>query len=68
MARILCAWEFGEDLGHVRRLVPIARELRRLGHEAAFVVRDLAPRGVHGLERFEWFQAPLFRPPPTQDP
>ena len=68
MARILCAWEFGGDLGHVRRLLPIARELRRLGHEAAFAFRDLAPLGAHAAEGFEWFQAPLTRPPPAQNP
>ena len=67
MARILCAWEFGGDLGHVRRLLPIARELRRLGHEAAFVFRDLAPLGAHADEGFEWFQAPLMRLPATQN-
>ncbi len=67
MARILCAWEFGGDLGHVRRLLPIARELRRLGHEAAFVFRDLAPLGAHADEGFEWFQAPLVRLPPLQN-
>jgi UDP:flavonoid glycosyltransferase YjiC (YdhE family) len=67
MARILCAWEFGGDLGHVRRLLPIARELRRLGHEAAFVFRDHAPLGAHADEGFEWFQAPLVRLPPTQN-
>lgn len=68
MARILCAWEFGGDLGHVRRLLPIARELRRLGHEAAFAFRDLTPLGAHTAEGFEWFQAPLTRMPPTQNP
>src|SRR5258706_11647230 len=66
MARILFAWEFGGDLGHVRRLLPIARELRRLGHEAAFVFRDLALLGAHAGEGFEWFQAPLLRLPPLQ--
>lgn len=68
MARILCAWEFGADLGHVRQLLPIARELRRLGHEAAFAFGDLAPLGAHAAEGFEWFQAPLTRLPPAQNP
>ena len=68
MARILCAWEFGGDLGHVGRLLPIARELRRLGHEAAFVFRDLAPLGAYANEGFAWFQAPLLHTPPKQNP
>lgn len=67
MARILCAWEFGGDLGHVGRLLPIARELRRLGHEAAFVFKDLAPLAAHANEGFAWFQAPLLRPPEQQN-
>jgi UDP:flavonoid glycosyltransferase YjiC (YdhE family) len=68
MARILCAWEFGGDLGHIRRLLPIARELRRLGHEAAFVFLDLARLGPYAAEGFEWFQAPHMRLPPKQNP
>jgi hypothetical protein len=63
MARVLCAWEFGGDLGHVRRLVPIARELRAMGHTPVFAIRDSAY--LHGVlaEGFEALAAPLLRMP-----
>lgn len=63
MARVLCAWEFGGDLGHVRRLLPIARELRARGHSTVFAFRDSAY--LHGVlaEGFEAFVAPLLRVP-----
>jgi hypothetical protein len=63
MARVLCAWEFGGNLGHVRRLVPLARELRAMGHSVVFAIRDSAY--LHGVlaEGFEAFLAPLLRVP-----
>lgn len=41
MARILIAWELGDGLGHVGRLLPLARRLGELGHECVFALRDL---------------------------
>ena len=41
MARILLAWELGDGLGHVGRLLPIAAGLKALGHECVLAVRDL---------------------------
>ena len=63
MARVLCAWEYGGDLGHVRRLMPIARALRAMGHSTVFAFRDSAY--LHGAlaEGFEAFLAPLLRIP-----
>jgi UDP:flavonoid glycosyltransferase YjiC (YdhE family) len=63
VAKVLCAWEFGADLGHVRRLIPIARELRAMGHSAAFAFRDSAHLATASAEGFEVFAAPLLRPP-----
>jgi UDP:flavonoid glycosyltransferase YjiC (YdhE family) len=65
VARVLFAWEFGGDLGHASRLVPIARELRRLGHEPLFAFRDLTLLGAFAAEDFEWFAAPRLRLPPA---
>ena len=59
MARVLCVWEFGGDLGHVRRLVPIARELRAMGHEITLAFRDSAFVENARAEGFETFIAPL---------
>jgi len=38
MARIFCAWEFGSGLGHLTRLLPIARRLHDAGHEIVLAV------------------------------
>lgn len=50
--RILLAWELGDNLGHLWRLLPIATRLMQHGHEILFAVRDpalaeqvLGPRG-----------------------
>lgn len=64
MARVLCAWEFGSDLGHIRRLMPIARELRALGHSVSVAFRHSTQLDVAAAEGFEAFLAPLLRVPP----
>jgi UDP:flavonoid glycosyltransferase YjiC (YdhE family) len=75
MARIVFAWELGGDYGHLSRLLPVAQELARRGHETVFVVRELlgaeALLAPHGIR---WFQAPLWiagvtnLPPPISYP
>jgi len=42
MATVLFAWELGGNLGHFTMLLPIARELRRLGYRVVFTLGDLA--------------------------
>jgi UDP:flavonoid glycosyltransferase YjiC (YdhE family) len=59
MARVLCAWEFGGDLGHVRRVIPIAHELRAMGHEVTLVFRDSSFLENGRAQGFETFIAPL---------
>jgi UDP:flavonoid glycosyltransferase YjiC (YdhE family) len=65
MARALFAWELGGDLGHARRTLAVARELRALGHETAFSFLDLAPLAALGDGSLEWFQAPVMAPSPN---
>lgn len=65
MARAFFAWELGGDLGHARRILAVARELRALGHETAFAFVDLATLGTLGDKSLEWYQAPLVAPNPT---
>jgi UDP:flavonoid glycosyltransferase YjiC (YdhE family) len=65
LARVLLAWEFGGDLGHVRRLMPIARELRSMGHAVTFAFRDSAHLGSAITEGFEGFVAPVLRASPA---
>jgi UDP:flavonoid glycosyltransferase YjiC (YdhE family) len=62
MARVLIAWEFGRNLGHIARDLPLARACREAGHEVVWAVRDL--RGVArelAAEDFALLQAPLLR-------
>jgi UDP:flavonoid glycosyltransferase YjiC (YdhE family) len=68
MARVLFAWEFGGDLGHVRRLIPIARELRSMGHEPLVAFRDSALLETAWSAGIEGFVAPLLRVPPQVSP
>ena len=68
MARFLCAWEFGADLGHVRRLVPVAESLRALGHEVCIAFRDSAHLEDARGRGFEAFLAPLLRVPQLVSP
>ncbi len=62
MARVLIAWEFGRNLGHIARDLPLARACREAGHEVVWAVRDLrgAARELAG-EGFALVQAPLLR-------
>jgi UDP:flavonoid glycosyltransferase YjiC (YdhE family) len=67
MARVLVAWEYGEGLGHLRGVLPIARGLRERGHEVSFALRD-ATRLAHARdEGFASWPAPLLRPPARVD-
>ena len=38
---ILFTWEFGDDLGHIARLRPVALELQRRGHQVVFAASNL---------------------------
>ncbi|MFG1424851.1 glycosyltransferase family protein [Roseixanthobacter glucoisosaccharinicivorans] len=59
MGRVLLAWELGEGLGHVSRLLPVAQELKRHGHECIFAVRDLGLAAMRLADTdFPLFQAP----------
>lgn len=61
-ASILFAWELGDGLGHVSRLLRIAERLRERGLKCRFAVRqlELAGRAVQNAG-FEVLQAPLAR-------
>jgi UDP:flavonoid glycosyltransferase YjiC (YdhE family) len=68
MARILCAWEFGGGLGHIRRLLPIALELKALGHDVKVAIRDSAHLEESRAKGFDTFIAPLLRTPREVNP
>ena len=63
MARILFAWEFGANLGHLLPLVPLALRLRSRGHRPVFVVSDVTrAEGGLGSHSLEYMQAPVWHP------
>jgi len=50
-SRILLGWEHGDGLGHVMRLLPLARRLLARGHDVSFAACDLdAVRDALALE------------------
>jgi UDP:flavonoid glycosyltransferase YjiC (YdhE family) len=62
MSRILFAWELGDNLGHVSGFLPLARELRKRGHELILILKDLSHvmAQIHG-ESFPVLQAPIWQ-------
>ncbi|EDP63535.1 probable glycosyl transferase [alpha proteobacterium BAL199] len=66
---VLFAWELGDGLGHVSRLIKIAERLRDAGVRCRFAVRqlELAGRAVQSAG-FEVLQAPLARVEPIRGP
>jgi UDP:flavonoid glycosyltransferase YjiC (YdhE family) len=65
--RVLLAWEFGGDLGHVRRSLAIARRLRERGHEPLLAFTDTTPLAAARDHGIPWVQAPLLVRPAVQD-
>lgn len=66
MAVIALNWELGADLGHLGRLLPIARRLRDAGHRPVLILRDLSRiEQLLGDERIDYLQAPLWLPSPA---
>jgi UDP:flavonoid glycosyltransferase YjiC (YdhE family) len=59
MAVVLMANELGAGLGHITRLVPVARALAARGHQPVFVLRDL----VAAAPAFEQEDFPLLPAP-----
>lgn len=58
MARVLCAWEYGGDLGHVQRLTSLARALREAGHDPALAFSSLQHAAATSAG-YRCYQAPL---------
>ncbi|MCC5887095.1 MAG: hypothetical protein JJT88_11740 [Gammaproteobacteria bacterium] len=64
MAVIALNWELGADLGHIGRLLPIARRLRDAGHRPVLIMRDITRAEVLlGTEGIEYLQAPVWMAP-----
>lgn len=57
MSRVLLAWEYGDHLGHLSKLLPLAMRLKGRGHEVLVVARNvmlatevLAPAGIRFVQ------------------
>ena len=61
--RVLFAWEFGSNLGHLSRDLPLARACLDNGYEVVWAVPDLrGAQAVLGSEPFRLVQSPLLNP------
>ena len=59
MSKLLYAWEFGANLGHVGAFLPLARALRARGHEIRWAVAQTTPAApLLAKEGYTWLQAP----------
>jgi UDP:flavonoid glycosyltransferase YjiC (YdhE family) len=66
MARVLCAWELGSNLGHLGILTPLIRELKKRGHTLGLASQQLDK--VHTLfdtRDVTLMQAPLAQGSPS---
>jgi len=63
MGTVLVTWELGGGLGHIVRLMPVLRGLRRRGHSVWLASRDLSRVGA-ALDEIgvDYVQAPLKLP------
>lgn len=63
MARILCIWELGEDLGHLSQFSVISQELTKRGHEVFFAARDLSrSHAFFPNQQVRLLQSPVWQP------
>ena len=69
MSKLLYAWEFGANLGHIGAFLPLARALRARGHEIRWVVAQATPAArLLAQEGFTWLQAPTCQEMPRAGP
>lgn len=64
MSRIVFAWELGDNLGHLHRMLPIAEALMARGHQVSFIVNHLtAAHAVLTPKGIPFLPAPALRAP-----
>ena len=69
MSKLLYAWEFGANFGHVGAFLPLARALRQRGHDVRWAVSQTAPAArLLTQEGFTWLQAPTCQETPRAGP
>ena len=71
---ILCAWEFGSGLGHVRQFIPLVDRLLARGHRLTLVVQQPAQTAevlraeCRAQGSLNILQAPIWSAEPTYNP
>lgn len=69
MSKLLYAWEFGANLGHVGAFLPLARALRQRGHDVRWAVAHTGPAArLLARQGFTWLQAPTCQETPRAGP
>lgn len=69
MSKLLYAWEFGANLGHVGAFLPLARALRQRGHDVRCALTQAGPAArLLVQEGFTWLQAPSCPETPRAGP
>ncbi len=62
MARIVFTWELGGGYGHLLRMLPLALELEKRGHEVILLLRNLERvEQLFGQYNFSIYQAPIWQ-------
>ena len=69
MSKLLYAWEFGANFGHIGAFLPLARALRQRGHEVRWAVAQTGPAArLLAQEGYTWLQAPTCAETPRAGP
>ena len=69
MSKLLYAWEFGANFGHIGAFLPLARALRQRGHEVRWAVAQTGPAArLLAQEGYAWLQAPTCPETPRAGP
>ena len=69
MSKVLYAWEFGANLGHVGAFLPLARALRQRGHDVRCALSQIGPAArLLAQDGYAWMQAPIAQEMPRAGP
>jgi UDP:flavonoid glycosyltransferase YjiC (YdhE family) len=62
MARIVFAWEFGSGLGHIQRILTLARVMQQRNHTVYCIMKHVIAAGnIFGDQNINIMQAPLWQ-------
>ena len=62
MGRIVFAWEFGGGMGHIQRILPLAKKMQERGHEVICAMKHvISAEGILGKHDIKIIQAPVWQ-------